>query len=79
MERKELIKITTKDGNQTVSARELYEKIGYNPKDNNFTHWARVQLENVDAIEGKDFTSLFALGLAPTTIQISFAISTVIS
>ena len=57
MERKELIKITTKDGNQTVSARELYEKIGYNPKDNNFTHWARVQLENVDAIEGKDFTS----------------------
>ena len=56
MERKELIKITTKGENQTVSARELYEGLGYDLKQGNFNRWIENQLFNVDAVENVDFT-----------------------
>ena len=59
MERKELIKITTKGEKQTVSARELYEGLGYNLKDNHFSRWIKIQLNNVDAIENIDFTTFW--------------------
>lgn len=52
----DLIKITTKDGKQLVSARELYEGLGYKLSSGNFTHWIEKQLSDVDAIENVDFT-----------------------
>ena len=53
---KELIKIqTNENGVQCVSARELYEGLKVQ-KD--FSDWIKNQLENVDAVEGKDFSTL---------------------
>lgn len=53
----ELIKIkTNEDGKQLVSARELYEGLGYKLSLGNFTHWIEKQLKDVDAIENVDFT-----------------------
>ena len=53
----ELIKIkTNEDGKQLVSARELYEGLGYKLSLGNFTHWIEKQLKDVDAIESVDFT-----------------------
>ena len=53
---KELIKVTTNnEGKQLVSARELYKGLKVQ-KD--FSDWIKNQLENVDAIEGKDFSTL---------------------
>ena len=52
----DLIKITAKDGKQLVSARELYEGLGYKLSSGNFTHWIEKQLTDVDAIENVDFT-----------------------
>ena len=53
----ELIKITTNEkGQQCVSARELYEGLGYKLSSGNFTHWIEKQLTDVDAIENVDFT-----------------------
>ena len=53
---KELIKIATNEkGVQCVSARELYEGLKVQ-KD--FSDWIKNQLENVDAVEGKDFSTL---------------------
>ena len=54
---KELIKITTNEkGQQCVSARELYEGLGFNLKQGNFTHWIEKQIKDVDAVENVDFT-----------------------
>ena len=53
---KELIKVTTNnEGKQLVSARELYKGLKVQ-KD--FSDWIKNQLENVDAVEGKDFSTL---------------------
>ena len=52
----ELIKITNDNGKQLVSARELYEGLGYKLSLGNFTHWIEKQLKDVDAIESVDFT-----------------------
>lgn len=55
---KELIKITEENGRKLVSARELYVGLGYNISKGNFTHWIKVQLESVYAIENTDFTKI---------------------
>ena len=53
---KELIKIQPNEvGENCVSARELYEGLKVQ-KD--FSDWIKNQLENVDAVEGKDFSTL---------------------
>lgn len=53
----ELIKITTnEDGVQCVSARELYEGLGYDIKQGNFSRWIEKQLKDVDAVKNQDFT-----------------------
>lgn len=53
---KELIKITTnEEGQKLVSARELHEKLKVKQ---DFSDWIKKQLENVDAIEGEEFTLL---------------------
>ena len=54
----ELIKITEKDGQQLVSARELYVGLKYDTTQGNFSHWIEKQLENVDAIKNVDYTCL---------------------
>ncbi|MDB8552872.1 ORF6C domain-containing protein [Turicibacter sanguinis] len=55
-ENAELIKVTTNEqGQKLVSGRELYEVLKVQ-KD--FTDWMKNQLENIDAIEGEDFTPL---------------------
>lgn len=55
---KELIKIREENGQQLVSARELYEGLKYDLSTGNFNHWIEKQLENVDAIENVDFSFL---------------------
>ena len=52
----DLIKITTKDGKQLVSARELYEGLKVQQ---DFTDWIKKQLDNIDAIENIDFTIIW--------------------
>lgn len=53
----ELIKITENDGKQAVSARELYEKLGFD-----ISQWSRWYkkniMENPFAIEGQDYAKL---------------------
>lgn len=53
----ELIKITETNGKQAVSARELYEKLGFAPQ-----HWANWYKKNIIdnsfAIENEDFIQL---------------------
>lgn len=64
---KELIKIDTNDkGMNCVSARELYEKLGFTDSDN-FSRWIKKQLQNVDAIENGDYVkTFFKEGLSKT-------------
>lgn len=53
----ELIKITENNGRQVVSARELYERLGF--KDNNFTKFCnRYILKNEYAVQGVDYEHL---------------------
>ena len=55
---KELIKITTNDkGEQLVSGRELHEGLKIEKA---FSTWIQTQLENVDAVENVDFTTIWS-------------------
>ena len=53
MERKELIKITTKDGKQLVSARELHSNLLVTER---FQQWFDKRVAKYDFIENEDFT-----------------------
>ena len=54
----ELIKITTNDkGEQLVSGRELHEGLKIEKA---FSTWIQTQLENVDAVENVDFTTIWS-------------------
>lgn len=60
----ELIRITENNGRQAVSARELYEKLGY--KDNNFTKFCRRFItQNRYAAENIDYQHLVHLDDLP--------------
>lgn len=55
---KELIKITTNDKcEQLVSGRELHEGLKIEKA---FSTWIQTQLENVDAVENVDFTTIWS-------------------
>lgn len=70
----ELIKITQKDGNQAVSARELHDflEIG---KD--FSSWIKVQIDRCDFIENIDYQSFTQKGEREIggTIRIEYALT----
>ena len=54
---KQLIKITEQDGNQVVSAKELYRNLGYDAS--NYKRWYEKNiLKNDFAIENQDYTLL---------------------
>lgn len=60
----ELIKITEHDGRKAVSARELYDKLGF--KDNNFTKFCgRYITKNEYAVQGVDYEHLVLLDDMP--------------
>ena len=71
---KELIKITQKDGNQAVSARDLHDflEIG---KD--FSSWIKVQIDRCDLIENVDYQSFTQKGEREIggTIRIEYALT----
>jgi anti-repressor protein len=52
---KEIIKVTVQDGQQVVSAKELYSKLGYDSK--NYSRWYKKNIINNDfAIENIDYS-----------------------
>jgi phage anti-repressor protein len=65
----ELIKIVENDGKKAVSARELYEKLGFAPQ-----HWANWYKKNITnnsfAVENEDYAQL-----PPSGRTIDFALS----
>lgn len=54
----DLIKITTKDGKQLVSARELYEGLNFDFNSGNFTHWVKSKLDFLETVKDVDFTEI---------------------
>lgn len=57
---KELIKITEQNGNQAVSARELYDFLGFDSK--NWSRWYQKNIEsNEFALENTDYQTLFIM------------------
>lgn len=66
----DLIKITEKDGQQLVSARELHEFLG---SKRHFADWIKQRIKKYDFIQNDDFTvHKFVIG---KTIQIDYAIT----
>lgn len=53
---KELIKVKNENDRQLVSGRELHEVLRVQQ---DFSDWIKKQLENVDAIENEDFTTIW--------------------
>lgn len=69
----QLIKITEQDGNKVVSAREVYNALGFASK-----HWAKWYAKNIVnnefALDGVDFTKLPLSGRTPDfALNIDFA------
>ena len=56
----ELIKIENKEEKQVISARELYEKLGFESK--NWSRWEKTNIENNDFfVANQDYQAFFAM------------------